>query len=211
MHRIKPEIIEEIIYIGKEMDRKGMVNAYEGNISYKDREEGLMYITPSGKRKIELVPDMIAVIDGEGHQIAGKFKPSSETPMHTRSYELRPDANACIHCHSPYLTAYALCRKPVVCNCYSEFIMLTGGDIPVVPYGKPGTLEIVEKLGPFIKRRNIVLLANHGSLCVGPDLKTAFNRLDSAERIAMILSYAKRVGEPQDLDDYEIARLLEDM
>lgn len=209
MHRIRQEIIEEIIYIGKEMDKKGMVNAYEGNISFKDREEGLMYITPSGKRKIELVPGMIAVIDEEGNQIAGDFKPSSETPMHTRSFELRPDANACIHCHSPYLTAYALCCKPVICNCYSEFIMLTGGDIPVVPYGKPGTLEIVEKLGDYIDHRNIVLLANHGSLCVGPDLKTAFNRLDSAERIARILSIARAVGEPQDLSKYEIARLLE--
>ena len=209
MYKIKPEIIEEIIYIGKEMDKKGMVNAYEGNISFKDREEGVMYITPSGKRKIELVPSMIAVIDDEGRQIAGEFKPSSETPMHTRSYELRPDANACIHCHSPYLTAFALCRKPVVCNCYSEFIMLTGGDIPVVPYGKPGTLEIVEKLGDYIDHRNIVLLANHGSLCVGPDLKTAFNRLDSAERIARILSIAKTVGEPANLDEREIARLLE--
>ena len=208
MHVIKQEIIEEIIYIGKEMDRKGMVNAYEGNISFKDREEGLMYITPSGKRKIELTPDMIAVIDESGKQVAGCFRPSSETPMHTRSYELRPDANACIHCHSPYLTAYALCRKPVVCNSYSEFIMLTGGEIPVVPYGKPGTLEIVEELGPYISKRNIVLLANHGSLCVGPDLKTAFNRLDSAERIARILSIAKQVGEPVDLDEQERARLL---
>lgn len=209
MHIIKQEIIEEIIYIGKEMDKKGMVNAYEGNISFKDREEGLMYITPSGKRKIELTSDMIAVIDENGSQIAGRFKPSSETPMHNRSYELREDANACIHCHSPYLTAYALCRKPVVCNSYSEFIMLTGGDIPVVPYGKPGTLEIVEHLGPYIAKRNIVLLANHGSLCVGPDLKTAFNRLDSAERIARILAIARQVGEPADLDDAEIARLLE--
>lgn len=208
MHKIKPEIIEEIIYIGKEMDRKGMVNAFEGNISFKDREEDLMYITPSGKRKIELVPSAIAVIDGDGQQIAGDFKPSSETPMHTRSYKLRPDANACIHCHSPYLTAFALCRKPVVCNSYSEFIMLTGGDIPVVPYGKPGTLEIVAHLGEYIDHRNIVLLANHGSLCVGPDLKTAFNRLDSAENIARILSIAHSVGEPVDLPDEEIARLL---
>ena len=208
MHRIKPEIIEEIIYTGKEMDKKGMVNAFEGNISYKDREEGLMYITPSGKRKIELVPSMIAVLDEEGRQIAGDFKPSSETPMHTRSYELRQDARACIHCHSPYLTAFALCRKPVVCNSYSEFIMLTGGEIPVVPYGKPGTLEIVEQLGPYIAKRNIVLLANHGSLCVGPDLKTAFNRLDSAENIARILSIARSIGEPVDLPDEEIARLL---
>ena len=74
---IKREIIDEIIRIGIQMDQKGMVNAFEGNLSIKDRETGLLYITPSGKRKIELTPDMIAVLDEDGKQIAGRFKPSS--------------------------------------------------------------------------------------------------------------------------------------
>lgn len=207
--QIKQEIINEIIRIGVQMDQKGMVNAFEGNLSIKDRETGLLYITPSGKRKIELVPDMIAVLDEDGNQIAGNCKPSSELPMHTHSYRMRPDVNAVIHCHSPYLTAYAICNKPVECRAYAEFLMLAGDQIPVVPYGKPGTDEIYAKMGPFLRNHNIVLLGNHGPLSVGPDLATAFNRMDSSERIAHILSIAKTVGQPSDLSDYEIARLFE--
>lgn len=206
---IKREIIDEIIRIGIQMDQKGMVNAFEGNLSIKDRETGLLYITPSGKRKIELTPDMIAVLDEDGKLIAGRFKPSSELPMHTHSYLMRPDVNAVIHCHSPYLTAYAICNKPVVCRAYAEFMMLAGDMIPVVPYGKPGTDEIYAKMGPFLKNHNIVLLGNHGPLSVGPDLATAFNRMDSSERIARIINIAKSVGELSDLPDYEIARLFE--
>ena len=189
---IKREIIDEIIRIGIQMDQKGMVNAFEGNLSIKDRETGLLYITPSGKRKIELTPDMIAVLDEDGKQIAGRFKPSSELPMHTHSYLMRPDVNAVIHCHSPYLTAYAICNKPVVCRAYAEFMMLAG-----------------DMMGPFLKNHNIVLLGNHGPLSVGPDLATAFNRMDSSERIARIINIAKSVGELSDLPDYEIARLFE--
>ena len=209
MSEIKQEMIKEIIDIGIQMDQKGMVNAYEGNLSIMDRATGLLYITPSGRRKVELTEEMIAILDRDGNQIAGELKPSSELPMHTAAYRVRPDITACIHCHSPYLTAYALCNKPVVCNAYSEFLMLTGGDVPVVPYGKPGTDEIHAKMGPFLKNRNIILLANHGPLCVGPNLKTAFNRIDSAERVAHILTIAQQVGTPVDLSCYEIARLFE--
>ena len=152
---------------------------------------------------------MIAVLDEDGKQIAGRFKPSSELPMHTHSYLMRPDVNAVIHCHSPYLTAYAICNKPVVCRAYAEFMMLAGDMIPVVPYGKPGTDEIYAKMGPFLKNHNIVLLGNHGPLSVGPALATAFNRMDSSERIARIINIAKSVGELSDLPDYEIARLFE--
>ena len=48
-----------------------------------------------------------------------------------------------------------------------------------------------------------------GPLSVGPDLATAFNRMDSSERIARIINIAKSVGELSDLPDYEIARLFE--
>lgn len=203
---IDQKIIEEILAIGIQMDQKGMVNAYEGNLSIK--EKGLIYITPSGKRKVELTPNMIAVLNEEGEQIAGDCKPSSELPMHTAAYRMRPDVGAVIHCHSPYLTAHAICNQPIECRAYAEFLMLAG-DIPVVPYGKPGTDEIFAKMGPFLKGHNIVLLANHGPLCVGPDLKTAFNRIDSAERIARILTITKQIGPLADLPAYEIARLFE--
>lgn len=206
MQEINHEIIEHIISIGIQMDQKGMVNAFEGNISVKAND--LIYITPSGKRKSQLTPNMIAVLNKDGEQIAGDFKASSEYRLHLAAYRMRPDANSVIHCHSPYLTAHAICCKPIECKAYSEFIMLAG-DIPVVPYGKPGTDEIFEKMGPFIKNHNIVLLANHGPVCVGPDLETAFNRMDSAERIARILCIAKSIGPLADLTPYELARLHE--
>ena len=202
--KIDKKIIKEILEIAKQMDEKGMVNTYEGNISVK--KDNLIYITPSSKSKAKLTKNMIAVVDENGDQIYGDFKPSSEFPMHSNTYLMRDDINAIIHCHSPFLTAYAICNKKVETKCYPEMIMLLI-DIPVAPYGKPGTNEIYSGVEPLIKNRNVILLANHGVLCVGPNLATVFNRLESAEAIAKVLTIAEKVGKPVELPEKELARL----
>lgn len=202
--KIDKKIIKEILEIAKLMDEKGMVNTYEGNISVK--KDNLIYITPSSKSKAKLTKKMIAVVDENGDQIYGEYKPSSEFPMHSHTYLMRDDINAIIHCHSPFLTAYAICNKKVITKCYPEMIMLLK-DIPVAPYGKPGTNEIYSGVEPLIKDRNVILLANHGVLCVGPNLATVFNRLESAEAIAKVLTIAEKIGKPVELPEKELARL----
>ena len=64
---------EEVVFYAKLLDEKGLVNSLEGNISILDRETGKLYITPSGKRKSLLTPEMIAVMDGDT-QIGGNCK-----------------------------------------------------------------------------------------------------------------------------------------
>ena len=39
---------EQIVFYGKLLDQKGLVNTLEGNLSILDRETNKMYITPSG-------------------------------------------------------------------------------------------------------------------------------------------------------------------
>ena len=89
-------------------EEKGLVNSLEGNLSMIDRETGNIYITPSHKMKCLLTPEMICVIDPEGNQIGGTGKRSSEFFLHEAAYKARPDIGGVLHCHSPYLTAYAL-------------------------------------------------------------------------------------------------------
>lgn len=203
-NKISREVIEEIVEVAKRMDFLGMMNTYEGNISVK--KDGLLYVTPTSKSKAKLTPEMVAVLNEDGEQIAGDCKPTSEYPMHKNVYTMREDIGAVIHCHSPYLTAYAICNKPLISDCYPEAIMLLK-DVPVAPYGKPGTDEIYAGVRELIQTRNVVLLANHGVLSVGPTLLTACNRMESAEAIAKVLSIAEQIGTPQPLPAEEIERL----
>jgi L-fuculose-phosphate aldolase len=186
------------------MDQKNLVNTYEGNLSIK--YDGKVLITPTGKSKASLTPDMIAVVDEKGNQIEGQCRYSSELRMHTAAYRLRPDANAVIHSHAPYLTCFALNNEPIETKAYPEMINLFG-KIPVVPYGTPGTEEVVAELGPHIQQSKVVLLANHGVLAVGSDLYDAFNLTQAAESIAYILTLAHNRGHVKDLTPEQIARV----
>ena len=77
-------VIQDIIDVAKRLDDKGLVNAFEGNVSVK--KDGYLYITPSGKSKVTLTPEKICVFDETGKQISGIYEPSAELKMHRAVY-----------------------------------------------------------------------------------------------------------------------------
>ena len=111
---------EEVVFYAKLLDEKGLVNSLEGNISVLDRTEGKLYITPSGKRKSLLTPDMIAVMRGD-EQVGGSCRRSSEYLLHRAALDARPDCSAAVHVHAPYLTAYAFCSRSIRLRCSTTF------------------------------------------------------------------------------------------
>jgi L-fuculose-phosphate aldolase len=199
-------IIRDILEVCKRLDQKGLVNAYEGNISVL--QNGLVYVTPSGKNKAFLNEEMICVLEaGSLKQVGGVFPPSSELLLHINSYQTRPDIGAVIHCHPPYLTGYALARKPVESRAYPE-MMHVFKKIPVAAYGRPGTAAIFESARELIKNHDGILLANHGVLAVGKDVHGAMNKVEAMEAVARVLTIAEQIGKPVDLSDDECAFLL---
>lgn len=203
--RINIEIIHEIIRVSKKMEEMGLVNTYEGNLSIKN--DGLLYITPARTRKSLLTEELIAVFDENDQQIHGLKKSSSEKLMHLGAYSVRPDIKAVIHCHPPYLTAHAICHVPLDYKCHPE-ILFHFKDIPVAPYGQPGTNAIVDSARPYLANRNLVLLANHGVLAVGSTLEMAYTRVEAAEKFAEIISICKGVGQLTDIPQSEVDRIL---
>jgi L-fuculose-phosphate aldolase len=201
--RIDLETIREIIRVAKQMEAQGLVNTFEGNLSIK--KDGLLYITPARTRKSLLSEELIAVFDETDNQIHGEKKASSEKIMHMTGYTIRNDIGAAIHCHPPYLTAHAICHVPIDAKCHPE-IIFHFRDIPVVPYGKPGSADIISNGQELLKKRNLVILANHGIFAVGSTLEKAFQRVEAAEKFARILSIAKSVGEPVNIPELEVER-----
>lgn len=200
MAQINQAIIEELLVVAKRLDEKNLVNAYEGNISV--RENGLIYITPTGKNKAFLTADMIAVVDENGQQIAGNCKPTSELPMHTDTYKIRDSIKALIHAHPPYMTAYALANKDVESLAYPE-MMGNFTRFHCAPYGRPGTEKILEGAIPILQKHDIVLLGNHGALTVGDSCTAAMNRMEAAEAITKVVYLTERMGKAVNLPKEE--------
>ena len=194
------EFASRVLAVAKRLDEKNLVNAYEGNISAK--KDGIVYITPTGKNKALLTEDMIAVIDADGKQIGGRCKPTSELPMHLQTYQIREDIGGVVHCHPTYLTAHAICNKPVESKGYPE-MMANFKVFEVAPYGRPGTEEILKGAVPIFRHSDVVLLGNHGVLAVGATVEDAMNKVEAAESITKALYYARALGEPLDLSEEE--------
>ena len=135
------ELKQGIVDIVKKEYRLQMVNMFEGNVSV--RYEDKMLITPSQINKEIMTPEMIIETDMEGnilYQREGLY-PSSEMGMHLEVYRVRPDVSAVVHNHSMYATAYAINNMPIVSDALTEMNVMFG-QVPVVPYGTPGTDRI---------------------------------------------------------------------
>ena len=198
--------IEMVIKVAKRLDDKKLMNAFEGNVSLK--EDGFIYITPSGKNKAWLTPEMICVFDETGNQVSGIYPPSSELPMHTNVYLMRDNIGGVIHSHAPFLTAYALCAKALESRAHAE-LLWDHKIIEVVPYGRPSTEAIFAGVKPVLdKGRDTMLLGNHGVLAVGEDVVDAMNKLESVENAAKISVISTLIGKQHDLPDDEVTALL---
>jgi L-ribulose-5-phosphate 4-epimerase len=93
----------------------GLVTLTWGNVSAIDRSENLVVIKPSGIEYEEMTPDDMVVVNMEGKQIEGKWKPSSDTPTHLELYKAFPDIGGITHTHSLYATMFAQAKMEIPC------------------------------------------------------------------------------------------------
>ncbi len=88
----------ELIAAGRFIDQKGWVAATSGNFSAR-LPDGTIALTLSGKHKGQLDPEDLMLVDINTQALDGK-KSSEEAQLHTRLYQLFPEANALFHPHS---------------------------------------------------------------------------------------------------------------
>lgn len=208
---ISSEAINEVLFVAKRMDDKGLVNSFAGNISTK--KDGKIYITPTGQNKGLLTPEKIAVINEDGERIWG-MKETSEVIMHSMVYDICEangwDVGGVVHSHSKILTAFSMACMDVETEALPE-MMGNFHKIPCVPYGAPGTKYILTMAEPYLADGyRIVLLGNHGSLAVGKTVEDAMNVVEACESIAeqvLITKYILKSEAPLDRD--EVARFFD--
>lgn len=196
----------EICIVGRWMYERGFIVAAEGNVSVR-LNDGHILMTPTSMNKGMLDPDDLVVIDLEGRQIAGTRRVSSELGMHLLFYRLRPDVSAICHAHPPTATGFATAGRGLDRALLPEVIVALG-QIPLVQYATPGTPELTAVLEPFVPHYDALLLGNHGAVSCGPDLLTAFFRMETIEHTAKITLAAEAVGVPSLLSNREVEKLM---
>lgn len=89
------------------LPQHGLVTYTWGNVSTVDRERGLVVIKPSGVAYEVMQADDMVVVDLQGNQVEGRYRPSSDTPTHLELYRRYPQMGGIVHTHSPHATAWA--------------------------------------------------------------------------------------------------------
>lgn len=194
---------EKIIKAGKEILEANLVAGTWGNISLRDEKEDVFVITPSGMDYYDLVPESLVTVDFDGNVVEGQKKPSTETSVHASIYKIRPDVNAIIHTHSIHASACAAACESIPCL-LEDVAALVGGDIGVAQYALPGTPQLAQNVIEALEDRNAVLMANHGVLCVGPDLDETIKTCRIVEKAALVYINCKILGKYHRLKDEHI-------
>lgn len=187
---------KELLYICLEMIERSMVIGSSGNASV--RVDDHVVITPSSVKYKEMKPEDMMVIDLEGDTVEGDRNPSTESPMHLEAYRNREDAGAVIHPHSIYTTALSILHKPLP-MVIDEVVPKLGGEIRVASYSMPGTKALAKNAIEAMKDRSVVLLANHGALCIGKNLRKALDNAILLERTCQIYLITLQAGQPIEL------------
>lgn len=160
--------IAEIIAVGNEIYDKGLVSGKSGNISARFGD--VVAITPTLKSLSNLREDDIVLVDMDGNVLT-HGKPSSEVNMHLNIYKKRSDVTAIVHTHSPYATGFAFSNKKL--KRMEGFGAIKNPYLSQIEYEKPGTDELAKSASEGIGDEDVLILNNHGVICVSDSLKEA--------------------------------------
>ena len=125
--------------------------------------------------------------------------------MHTAVYQKRPQIKGVVHTHSLYATALACAGKSLPAVHY--MLARAGKEVPLAPYATFGSPELAQNALDAMGENKAVLLANHGLLAIGKDLKEAFLIAEEVEEVAKLFILASRLGHVQIIDHREMEKI----
>lgn len=196
---------EELISTARAMAAAGLNRGTAGNLSVRDGEGFL--ITPTGMAAEDMEPEDIPFMKLDGSW-EGRRAPSSEWRFHRDLYAARPEAGAVLHAHSPYAVSLACLRYDI--PAFHYMIARFGGTtVRCSSYATFGTQELSDAALQALEGRNACLLANHGMLLFGRDLKQALALGIELEELCGQYWRACQLGQPVLLSEEEMAVVLE--
>jgi L-fuculose-phosphate aldolase len=84
-----------------------------------------------------------------------------------------------------------------------------GRNIRCASYATFGTQELSNNVLAALQGRKACLMANHGLVCIGRDLKKVLSLAIEIENLAKTYSQCLSLGDPVILDDDEMDRVIE--
>ena len=200
------ELRAQVAAVCGQLAAAGLVVGTAGNVSARAGE--LIAVTPSGLDYAELSAELVGVHRLDGEPVEAPLRPSSELPLHLAVYAAT-GAGAIVHTHSPAATATSALVDEVPAIHYQ--VAAFGGPVAVAPYATYGTDQLAGHVVAALAGRSACLMANHGAVTTGPDLRTALTRARALEWVCDVYLRAAAAGQPRLLPAHEIERVVAKM
>ncbi|SDG96010.1 Ribulose-5-phosphate 4-epimerase/Fuculose-1-phosphate aldolase [Leifsonia sp. 98AMF] len=179
----------------RHLSAAGLSPGSSGNVSV--RVGSRIIATPTGSSLRSVTEEQLAATPADQE---GAPRPTKELPLHAAMYAAHPDATAVVHLHSPYATAVAC--LPATEGGFAQLPPLTPyrvmrlGDVPLVPYARPGSAELAVGVSAAAPGHPALLLANHGPVVAAGTLDGAIDlveELETAAQLTLLLQQAPAV------------------
>lgn len=176
----------------------GLVPGVSGNISVRVPGQDRVLIKATGASMGDMTAVDTVLVDLEGGVVEETTqRASKELFFHLGIYRRRPDVGAVVHLHPPYATVFAAMKQlpPLLTGAAGAY--LGGGKLVLVPPAPSGSRELASLVEEAFRQptTQAALLAEHGSITVGPDLLSAFylsQYLEDAARTAILVRLWER-------------------
>lgn len=161
------------------------------NISMKV-DDGIL-ITPSQIDKYSLKAYDIIHLSMDKKDIKSLNNASIETRMHLAIYKVRSDVGAIIHAHPFWCTVASIWRLKVDTNLTDE-AYYNIKNIAYAKYFPMGSKELANEVADKSKSSDVVMMANHGIVCMGKSLVKTFEKIEIIENLCHI-SWLKQFND----------------
>ncbi|CBG88001.1 3-oxo-tetronate 4-phosphate decarboxylase [Citrobacter rodentium] len=189
------QLREDLVRYARSMFERGYSSGGAGNISLK-LSDGNILATPTNSSFGDLNADELSKVTMAGELLSGQ-KASKEVLMHLAMYRQRPQCGAIVHLHSPWLTALSCLPGIDPENALppiTPYYVMRVGKLPVIPYIRPGSPRIAGEVEKLAAEHNAILLANHGPVISGKDIREAVFNAEELEETAKLYFMLKPFG-----------------
>lgn len=171
----------------------------KGSISLRIDKDTFL-ISPSKVDYEALTYDVVNVMKVNGEVLEKNAPISRDTYFHLAIYQDREDARAIIHTHSDYATALALANKSIPLITVGMKYHFNG-NINIAPFYMPDDPEFNQVIVDNLAGRKAVLLKNHGTICIGGNVKEAYENTFYLESISKSYTHALTVGNIDSIEN----------
>ena len=189
------DVVAALVAAGRDLVGAGLSPGSSGNVSVRDGDRIL--ISGTGAPLGDLAEADLAHVGLDGTHLGGA-RASKETPLHVAFYRRDAAHRAVVHVHSPHAVALACLAPWAAHNAVpplTPYFVMRVGQTPLLGYRHPGDPALGDDLLEAPWPLRAALLASHGAVVAGENLREAVDRateLEEACRIALLTAGSPR-------------------